>query len=253
MDALWAQISGFFLAEQVFWPSVAGSVLAFLMIAYFGLPFIFWVAAGLVVLAGFGAPVWLAIAFAVISVIFLVPPVRAVLISGPLMNLMKAAKMMPQISATERTALEAGVVWMEKELFSGHPNFKTMLDQPVHALSAEEQSFLDNEVEQLCEMVDEYKYFRTKEMDPKVWEFIRRKGFLGMIIPKEFGGKGFSHSMHSAVIQKISSRSIGTVIYVMVPNSLGPAELLVPLRNGCAKEKVPAPAWPTATTFLASV
>ncbi len=237
MDELWAQYSGFFLSEQVLLPAILGTVAVFLTIAYFGLPFLLWVVAGTVALVGFGAPLWLTIAFLAVSAIFLIPPVRTALVSGPLMKIMKAAKMMPVISATERTALEAGVVWMEKELFSGHPNFKTMLNQPVSKLTAEEQAFLDNETEQLCQMVDEYEYYRTKQMDPKVWEFIRRKGFLGMIIPKEHGGKGFSASMHSAVIQKISSRSIATTIYVMVPNSLGPAELLVHYGTDAQKKK----------------
>jgi len=237
LNTLWSQYSGFLLDDNLLWPSVAVTVAVFLTVGYFGLPFLFWVVATLVVLAGFGAPLWLALSVLLISLVFLIPPLRAALVSGPVMKLMKAAKMMPKISPTERTALEAGVVWMESELFSGHPDFKKMLAQPYHKLSAEEQSFLDNEVEQLCEMVDEYKFFRTKEMDPKVWEFVRRKGFLGMIIPKEYGGRGFSHSAHSAVIQKISSRSIGTVIYVMVPNSLGPAELLVRYGTDLQKNK----------------
>lgn len=234
---LWSQYSGFLLDDAVFWPAVAGTVAVLLTLGYFGLPFFLWVAVGLVALAGFGAPLGVTVAFLAVSLIFLIPPVRAALISGPIMRLMQKLKIMPKISPTERTALEAGVVWMEAELFSGHPNFKTMLDQPYHELSAEEQSFLDNECEQLCSMVDEYKFFRTKQMDPQVWEFIRRKGFLGMIIPKEYGGRGFSHSAHSAVIQKISSRSIGTVIYVMVPNSLGPAELLVRYGTDAQKNK----------------
>jgi acyl-CoA dehydrogenase len=153
------------------------------------------------------------------------------------MNVMKAMKLIPTISETERTALEAGVVWMEAELFSGHPNFKTMLAQPYHNLSKEEQSFLDNEVDQLCGMIDDYKMNKTKVMPPEVFEFIRRKGFLGMIIPKEYGGKAFSNSAHSAVIQKVSSRSVSMAIYVMVPNSLGPAELLVHYGTDAQKKK----------------
>ncbi len=240
MDALsqlWLQISGFLLADDLFMPAILGTIAVFLTIGYFGLPFVFWVVAGLVALAGFAAPLGLALGFVAVALLFLIPPIRRLLVSTPLMKLMTAAKMMPTISPTERTALEAGVVWMESELFSGHPNFKTMLSQPYHKLSAEEQSFMDNEVEELCAMVDDYKFFRTKEMDPKVWEFIRRKGFLGMIIPKEYGGRGFSHSAHSAVIQKVSSRSIGTVIYIMVPNSLGPAELLVRYGTDVQKKK----------------
>lgn len=226
VNVLWSQISGFLLAEQVFIPALVVVPLAFLFTGYFGLPFIIWTALAAITLAGFGAPLPLFIAVMAVCLLFLIKPLRRATASMVVMKTMDALKLIPSISATERTALEAGVVWMESELFSGHPNFKTLLAQPYHNLSSEEQSFLDNEVEQLCEMIDDYKFFKTKVMDPQVFEFIRRKGFLGMIIPKEYGGKGFSHSMHSAVIQKISSRSIGTVIYVMVPNSLGPAELL---------------------------
>lgn len=227
LNQLWADNTGFFLAEGTCGLAILGCLAVFLILGYFGLPFILWVVAILAVMAGFGAPLWLAVTFLAVSLIFVIPPVRALLVSGPLMNLMKAAKMMPVISPTERTALEAGVVWMEAELFSGFPDFKKMLNQPYHELSADEQKFLDGEVNTLCAMVDDYHFNRTRKMDPKVWEFVRRKGFLGMIIPKEYGGLGFSHSMHSAVIQKISTRSIAMAIYVMVPNSLGPAELLV--------------------------
>ncbi len=234
---LWSQYSGFLLEDSIFIPAILASVAVFLTLGYFGLPLALWVAAALVVMAGFGAPLGFALGFFAVSLFFMIPPLRAAVISGPLMKVMKALKMMPKISPTERTALEAGVVWMEKELFSGHPNFKTMMAQPYHELSAEEQSFLDNEVETLCSMIDDYKFYRTRIMDEKVWEYIRRKGFLGMIIPKEYGGKGFSHSMHSAVIQKISTRSIPTVIYVMVPNSLGPAELLNHYGTDAQKKK----------------
>lgn len=235
MDAAWSQISGFLLTDGIFVPAIIVSILAFGTTAYFGLPFLVWTLLALVALAGFGAPLWLALVVFVVALIFLIPPIRSSLVSAPVMKTMKALKLMPQISATERVALEAGVVWMEQELFSGHPNFKTMLSQPYHKLSDEEQRFLDNEVEQLCGLVDDYKMYRTKIMPPEVFEFIRRKGFLGMIIPKEYGGLGFSHSAHSAVIQKLSSRSIAIAIYVMVPNSLGPAELVY--RYGTDEQK----------------
>ena len=218
-------------------PSIAVLSVAILITGYFGLPFFVWVLLGVIGLVGFGAPLALTAGFVAVSLLFLIVPLRRALVSSVVMSTMKALKLIPSISATERTALEAGVVWMEAELFSGKPNFKTLLAQPYHELSTEEKNFLENEVEQLCSMVDDYKFFRTKMMAPEVWDFIRRKGFLGMIIPKEYGGKGFSHSMHSAVIQKVSSRSIGTAIYVMVPNSLGPAELLVRYGTDAQKKK----------------
>lgn len=237
INELWAQVSGFFLADDIFIPAIVGTVLAFVATAYFGLPLFVWCGLALAALAGFAAPVWTVVALAAFSALFLIPPIRAALVSSVILKVMKALRLIPKISETERVALEAGVVWMEKELFSGHPNFKTLLAQPYHKLSAEEQSFLDNEVEQLCAMIDDYKMFRTKVMPPDVWEFIRRKGFLGMIIPKEYGGRAFSHSCHSAVIQKLSSRSIAATIYVMVPNSLGPAELLAHYGTDAQKKK----------------
>lgn len=240
MDSLleqWTQITGFFLADSVLAYAITGTALAFIVTAYFGLPLIVWTALALVAVAGFGAPLWVAVALLAVALVFMVAPIRAAAVSGPIMAIMKALRLIPKISETERVALEAGVVWMESELFSGHPDFKKMLDQPYHELSSEEQSFLDNEVEQLCAMIDDYKMFRTKKMPPEVWEFIRRKGFLGMIIPKEYGGRGFSHSCHSAVIQKVSSRSVAACIYVMVPNSLGPAELLNHYGTDAQKKK----------------
>jgi len=226
-----------FLRDEMLVPAVAVTALALIITAYFGLPLIAWVALALAALTGFGAPLEAVIAVLAVSLVFLIPPVRALLVSNLIMKTMKALKLIPNISATERVALEAGVVWMEKELFSGHPNFKNMLAQPYHELSKEEQSFMDTEVEQLCAMIDDYKFYRTKVMPPEVFEFIRRKGFLGMIIPKEYGGRAFSHSAHSAVIQKLSTRSIGASIYVMVPNSLGPAELLVHYGTDAQKKK----------------
>jgi len=217
---------GLFLQQDCqLWASL-GSVALVLILGYFGAPFWLWALGVLGILVGFGAPLWAVIVVLAVSLVFVLPPLRKILVTSVVFKTMKALGLMPKISATERTALEAGVVWMEAELFSGKPNFKKMLDQPYHQLTAEEQSFLDNETEELCRMIDDWALYKTRVMPPAVFDFIRRKGFLGLIIPKQYGGKGFSHSAHSAVIQKISSRSIGTVIYVMVPNSLGPAELL---------------------------
>ncbi len=188
-------------------------------------------------MVGFGAPLIAVATVFAICLIFIIPVLRRTLVTSIVFKTMKALGLMPKISQTERTALEAGVVWMESELFSGKPDFKKMLDQPYSHLSAEEQSFLDNETEELCRMIDDWKLFKTRVMPTEVFEFIKKKGFLGLIIPKEYGGKGFSHSAHSAVIQKVSSRSIGAVIYIMVPNSLGPAELINHYGTDAQKKK----------------
>lgn len=205
--------------------AVAFSLL-FLCLGYWGMPAMLWALAGIAALWGFGAPMVVVIGFVILAALFIIPPIRQFVVSMPLMRTVQALEIMPKISKTERTALEAGVVWMEAELFSGKPNFKKMLEQPPAKLTAEEQSFLDNEVETLCQMIDDWELWRTKQMPVEVFDYMKKKGFLGLIIPKEYGGHGFSPAANSAIVQKISSRSIGAVIYVMVPNSLGPAELL---------------------------
>jgi len=137
-------------------------------------------------------------------------------------------KIAPRMSATERDAIEAGTVWWDAELFSGNPDWKRLFELPAPRLTPEEQSFLDNEVEQLCAMVSDWDTsVKTQDLPPDAWQFIKDKGFLGMIIPRQYGGKQFSAYMHSQVVMKLGSRSSAAAIAVMVPNSLGPAELLL--------------------------
>ncbi|MCB0356760.1 MAG: acyl-CoA dehydrogenase, partial [Bdellovibrionales bacterium] len=158
---------------------------------------------------------------------FIVSPLRQFTLSAGVMKLFKALNFIPQISETERTALEAGVVWAEAELFSGKPNFKKLINEPMPKFTSEEQAFLDGPVEELCKKIDSWKIYRSRQIPDNIMQFIKDNKFLGMIIPKEYGGLGFSNYLHSEVIQKISTRSIAASITVMVPNSLGPAELLV--------------------------
>lgn len=208
-----------------------------LVLGYLGLPFIVWAIAfiALFFLAGVSLPILMG--FAVLFLVFIIKPIRQVLISGPLMKLMEALKFLPKISETERVALEAGVVWAEAELFSGKPNFKNLMDQPYPKLTAEEQAFIDGPVEELCGMVDDWTVYRTRKIPEKAMEFIKKNKFLGMIIPKEYGGLGFSAHAHSEVIQKLSSRSIPVGITVMVPNSLGPGELVNHYGTQAQKDK----------------
>jgi acyl-CoA dehydrogenase len=139
-----------------------------------------------------------------------------------------AHKALPSMSDTEREALEAGDVWWDADLFTGNPDWSKLLAVPQAKLTAEEEAFLAGPVEELCAMVDDWKVtWDYRDLPPEVWEFIKRNKFLGMIIPKEFGGLGFSPYAHSEVIRKISSRSIVAAVTVMVPNSLGPGELLM--------------------------
>ncbi|EGZ30294.1 hypothetical protein PHYSODRAFT_553352 [Phytophthora sojae] len=145
-----------------------------------------------------------------------------------------AKRVMPRMSDTEKAALDSGTVGFDRDIFSGAPKLAT-LDKYSAQLNAEEQAFMDNEVQQLCEMIDDYGVTRDQDLPLKVWQFIKDKGFLGMIIPKEYGGKQFSAHGHSVVITKIATRSGTAAVTVCVPNSLGPAELL--LRYGTEEQK----------------
>ena len=163
-----------------------------------------------------------------------VTALRRALISNRLLALYR--RLLPPMSQTEREAIHAGTVWWDGELFSGSPDWSRLLAYPAPRLRPEEQSFLDHECEQLCAMVDDWDTTQVwQDLAPEAWKFIKDRGFLGMIIPSEHGGKGFSAYMHSQVIQKLSTRSSAAAVSVMVPNSLGPAELL--LHYGTEEQK----------------
>ena len=154
--------------------------------------------------------------------------------SGPVLQMFR--RLLPKISKTEQEALDAGTVWWDAELFSGDPNWDGLLDLPIEDLKSAEIEFLDGPVETLCGMVNEWEISHAHgDLPAHVWQYIKDEGFLGMIIPTEYGGKGFSARAHSRVVCKIASRSSTAAISVMVPNSLGPAELL--LRYGNAEQK----------------
>jgi acyl-CoA dehydrogenase len=175
------------------------------------------------------------VAIATLVVVVLgIPYLRRKLISYPVLTIFQ--KILPPVSRTEQEALDAGTVWLDGELFSGNPDWYKLLQCPTSALTEEEQSFLDNEVEELCAMVDDWDITHTRQdLPPEVWQFMKDKGFFGMIIPKMYGGLEFSARAHSAVVTKIASRSTTASVTVMVPNSLGPAELL--LHYGTQQQK----------------
>lgn len=202
------------------------SILFLVVIGYIGVPFIFWVIGllGLVVGLELGSTAFISVIG--VSLLFLIKPLRMQLFSRGVMAVMK--KILPKISDTERSALEAGVVWVEGDLFSGKPNFKKIISENKYPkLTAEEQAFIDGPVEEICSMVDDFEFWQKREMQPEAWEFLKKNKFLGMIISKEYGGLGFSALAHAAVIEKLTSKSIPLAVTVMVPNSLGPAELLM--------------------------
>lgn len=205
---------------------VLGSIVLLLFVGFFSSPLIVWALALAAVLIGFGAPFWLLVVYAVLAIIFLITPLRAALVTSGLLAFMKKMQFLPKISDTEKAALDAGQVWIEKDLFSGNPNFDSLLKEEYPQLTSEEQAFMDGPVNRLCAVLDHWKIHKERDIPKEAWDIIKKEKFLGMIIPKEYGGLGFSALAHSEVIMKISSRSLSTAITVMVPNSLGPAELL---------------------------
>ena len=147
-------------------------------------------------------------------------------ITKPIFSL--ARGVLPPMSDTEREALEAGDVWWDADLFTGDPDWAKLLATAQAKLTDEEKAFLNGPVDELCAMLDDWKInWEWRDLPPEAWEFIKRHKFFGMIIPREHGGLGFSPYAHSEVVRKLSSRSLAAAVTVMVPNSLGPGELLM--------------------------
>src|SRR6478672_2128283 len=139
-----------------------------------------------------------------------------------------AQRALPHLSETEREAIEAGDVWWDADLFTGNPDWAKLLAFAPAKLSQEEQQFLAGPVEELCGMLDDWQINWTlHDLPPEVWAYLKAHKFFAMIIPKEYGGLGFSNYAHSEGIRKLSSRSLSAAVTAMVPNSLGPGELLL--------------------------
>ena len=199
--------------------------------AYFAAPLWFWT-------LGIGAVLWanglmhhseqLAswAVFLILALILNARPLRRALVTDHLLAWFR--KVLPPISETERVAIEAGNTWWDADLFTGRPDWKKLLATPAASLSDEEQAFLDGPVEEFCKSLDDWQItHELTDLPPAAWEQIRKHRFFGMIIPKEYGGLGFSALAHSTVVMKIGTRSTSAAVTVMVPNSLGPGELLV--------------------------
>ena len=217
--------------------SVVLPVLAFLLAgafaAYHRLRLWIWAAITVVLLAGcwllganHAATIVAAVMVALIALPLLIAPIRKGFITASLLKFY--TKLLPPLSDTERTALESGTVGFEGELFSGKPDWKQLLDLPKPELTAEEQAFLDGPCEELCRNTNDWEITHVRaDLPPEMWEFLKRNKFFGMIVPKEYGGLGFSALANHKVIQKIASISSVVSSTVGVPNSLGPAELLM--------------------------
>jgi len=161
-----------------------------------------------------------------VAVLLLVDDVRKKYFIQPLKNYINRSS--PAMSQTEKDAIEAGSVWWDAELFKGNPNWSTLLDMPAPRLSEDEQIFLDGPANELCSMLDDWQINHVQhDLTSETWCFLKNNGFFAMIIPKAYGGLEFSAYAHACVIQKIASRSAAAAVTVMVPNSLGPAELLI--------------------------
>jgi len=175
----------------------------------------------------------LIIVIAGLIALFVTPVLRRLLISAPIMKMVGRA--LPTMGETERIALEAGTVWWDGDLFSGKPDWQKLLEFEIKPLTEEEQAFLDGPTQKLCVMLDDWEINQKRDLPTEVWDFLKNNGFFGMIIPRRYGGLEFSAHLHSAVVTKLSSRSVVAAVTVMVPNSLGPGELL--LHYGTEKQK----------------
>ena len=168
-------------------------------------------------------PAWLI--FLPVAALFNIPVLRRQFLSQRVLNYVRAV--LPPISRTEREALAAGDVWWEGELFRGQPNWNELLKQAKPQFTSEEEAFINNQVETLCGMIDDWETVEKDfDLSADVWRYLKEERFFGLVIGKEYGGRGFSALAHSTIVSKIASRSMSAAVNVMVPNSLGPAELI---------------------------
>jgi acyl-CoA dehydrogenase len=221
---------------------ILAAIVVFVVLGYLQLPVLWWTVAGgvlavwLSAAAGFGptANAVLAIAYLAVAALLNVATLRRELLSKPILGMFR--RILPDMSQTEKEAIDAGTVWWDGDLFSGKPQWDKLLATPEPKLTPEEQAFLGGPCEQLCAMCDDWEVTHERQdLPPQVWQFIKDNGFLGMIIPKKYGGLEFSALAHSAVVMKLSTRCNAAAVTVMVPNSLGPAELL--LHYGTEEQK----------------
>jgi len=222
-----ASSAGIFLAWALLFPGVilvlayrraslilSSCILGALLLAYWGLG---------------TAPEWWKIVVSTPYALLLllnIRPLRVRLMTRPFLRSYR--RLLPSMSATEREALDAGTVWWDGELFTGGPDWQKLMSAKVPTLTAAEQAFLDGPCEDLCAMLDDWDITHVRaDLPPEVWSFIKSRGFFAMIIPQRYGGLEFSAYAHSCVLIKIASRSGLASSTIAVPNSLGPAELLL--------------------------
>jgi len=202
-------------------------IVVVLILGYRGAPLWAWTVAAALVLLGYEAAVWLWVVVGAVAVVLNVPQVRQQALSKPILNFMRSSGFMPTISKTERIALDAGTTWIESEFFSGKPDFKRIISEPYPELTQKEKEFIDGPVEELCRMTNDWQIYKEGDLPREIWDFLKAHRFFGMVIPEEYGGHGFTAYGMNAILAKIGSRSVPLCVDVMVPNSLGPAELLI--------------------------
>ncbi|MSQ49684.1 MAG: acyl-CoA dehydrogenase, partial [Betaproteobacteria bacterium] len=220
----------------------AATLTVLLLLAYFQAPILVWTVAVGIMLATWAVALELSaqtdavlfFVFILIAPVLTMASLRRRLISDQVLAIFR--RILPDMSQTEKEAIDAGTVWWDGDLFSGKPDWNKLLAIPAPRLSAEEQAFLDGPCETVCAMTNDWEVTHERyDLPPQVWQYLKDQGFLGMIIPKKYGGLGFSAIGHSAVVMKLSTRSNALSVSVMVPNSLGPAELL--LHYGTEEQK----------------
>lgn len=160
---------------------------------------------------------------------------RRYLFTAPLLKLIQQRHLLPGISPTEQAAIEAGSVWVEREFFSGNPDHDRLLSEPYPTTTPKLQALLDGPVEQICQLATDWEIYQRKDLPPAIWDALKAQGFLGMMIPTEYGGLGLSNVEYSSVMAKFASRSFIYTATVGVTNSLGPAKLL--LNYGTPEQK----------------
>lgn len=211
-------VSAYFQLKPLYWVLLMG--LTLLSLTFLGHP-------GLIL-----ALVWTL--FFVAALFALLPSLRKRLLMGKGMSILK--KRLPPLSQTEVEAIQSGDVWWEKDLLCGSPDWNKLLSYPRPSLNIEEEAFLNNQVNHLCSLIDDWQIVRyDHDLPKKVWQYLKQEKFFGLVIPKEYGGHGFSAIAHSMIVSKVASRSMSAAVNMMVPNSLGPGELL--LHYGTPEQK----------------
>jgi acyl-CoA dehydrogenase len=213
-----------------------------LWLVYLQVPVLLWVAGsgvGLVIISFLGSLSFFTLGifwllFSVVLLFISLKNIRQRYFIQPLVQQLQ--KRLPPINEAEREVIEAGDVWWEKDLFSGRPQWKKLLSIPSPQLTPEEQAFLDNQVEKLCNLASDWDIVNNlQDLPQAMWDYLKQERFFGLVIPKKYGGHGFSALAHSTIVTKIATHSLTAAINMMVPNSLGPAELL--LHYGTLEQK----------------